>query len=80
MNLAFVPLVGLGSVVFLPCARMMCPTDVLNCDFSFGDCPTHPPANATRGTEVMATVPKCAEDGPISPFSAGSTGLCSYYS
>lgn len=80
INLAFVPLVGLDSAVFLPYACVTDPTDVLNCDFSFGDCPTHPPAGAMRGTAVMADVPKCTKEGPISPFSAGSRGLCSYYS
>lgn len=29
---------------------------------------------------VMAAVPKCTEEGAISPFSAGSRGLYPYYS
>jgi len=74
-NLAFLLLVGLGSAVFLRRALVTGSMDLLNCDFSFGDCPIHLPADARRVTVVMATVPKRTEEGAISPFSVGSTGL-----
>lgn len=78
MNLAFLPPVGLASAVFLQCVLVTSPMDVLNCDFSFGEGPICLPTGARRGTAVMAAVPKCTEEGAVSPFSVESRGLYPY--